>query len=100
MDDEHIFSRRGRGSMDDEQIFVGQAIVHKMVRRAMRAAKAIRPMQGSESTVKMTSITNAINELQLRHKELKRSNEGESFLQAALERIATMQERVESLQGQ
>ena len=50
MHDEQIFARRGRGSMDDEQVFVDKAIVYKMVCRAMRAAKAIRPMQGSEST--------------------------------------------------
>ena len=99
MDDEQIFAGWGRGSMDDEHIFVDKAIVYKMVRRAVRAAKAIRPMQGSESTGKRTSITNAIKELQIGHEELKKSNEGESRLQAALETVATMQERVESLQG-
>ena len=43
MDDEQIFEHRGHGSMDDEQIFVDQAIVYKMVRRAKGAAKAVRP---------------------------------------------------------
>ena len=100
MDDRQIFARRGRRTMDDEQIFIDQAIVYQMVRRAMRAAKAIRPMQGSESTGKMTSITNAIKELQIGHEELKNSNEGKSRLQDALETVATMRERVESFQGQ
>ena len=100
MDDEQIFARRGRGGAEDEQIFVGQAIVYKIVRRAMCAAKAIRPMQGSESTKQMTSVTNAIKELLVCHEELKKTNEGKSRLQAGLETVTTMQERVESLQGQ
>ena len=48
----------------------------------------------------MTSITNAIKELQIGHEELKKSHEGESRLHATLETVATMQERVESLRGQ